>query len=72
MTDTPDTDPRPTVGWLVVGPMESVCIEEAPTPEAARGLFEGRWIADVWPIHEGDHAAMDEVRCCSCGKLLAG
>ena len=66
-------DTRKVVGYTVIGPMESVCVEDAPTPEDARQMYENeyRWVADVFEIHDGEMAALDEVRCVVCDRLLA-
>ena len=65
---------RTVVGYTVIGPMESVYTDDAPTPEDARKMYEEkrRWVADVYEVYEGEMAALDEVRCVVCDKLLAG
>jgi len=64
---------RAITGWFVMGPMESVCVDDAPTADQARQIYEDRlrWVADVWEIRDGEQAALDEVRCAVCNKLIA-
>ena len=63
-------EPDQIVGWAVVGPMESVCLDDAATAEEARTYYPYRFIADVWEIPADPPAVLGEVCCSICGRRI--
>ena len=60
------------VGWTVVGPMESVCIDDAATVAEAKAHYRWRWVADVWEIPANPPAVLGEIACSVCGRRILG